>query len=127
MKNVFYSSYTPSRFVIQLFQNFTVLFIGYSLDDPVMKYIMSAINYENKKKNNQNKNECSIYAFVGRKEEENLEEKKRKWEELMEITPIFYKVKKDENHSLLYKTINLNSRQVLYTTSCYLKIYPIKS
>lgn len=95
-----------SRFIIQLFQNFTVLFIGYSLDDPVMKYIMSAINYENKKKNNQNKNECSTYAFVGRKEEENLEEKKRKWEELMGITPIFYKVK-DKDHSLLYETIKI--------------------
>ena len=101
-----------SRFVIQLFQEFTVLFIGYSIDDPVMNYLVSAISTENRRKNNEDKTNSqnieinkhkssSIYAFIGYEEgKEKL--KKEKWQS-MGITPILYK--NVDGHSLLYDTI----------------------
>ena len=104
-----------ARFVIQLFQEFTILFIGYSINDPVMNYLMSAIASENRRKNDENKRndqnqtvnkiQNSIYAFVGYKEENQKSDEqseKNKWES-MGVTPILYK--RNENHSLLYDTI----------------------
>jgi hypothetical protein len=35
-----------SRFVSELFNNFTVLFVGYSVDDPVMRYLVDALSAE---------------------------------------------------------------------------------
>ena len=106
-----------SRFVIQLFQEFTVLFIGYSLDDPVMQYLVSAISAENRRKNNENrKNDQnnvekhklnSIHAFAGYREEDqenDKQNKKEKWQSIG-ITPILYKIKNNEDHSLLYDSI----------------------
>lgn len=100
-----------SKFIIQLFQDFTVLFIGYSVNDPVMNYLVSAISYENnRRKQNQIDNErikakknSSAYAFVGYKEgEEKTEE--NKWRSIG-IEPITYKIKANKDHSLLYESI----------------------
>ena len=97
-----------SRFIIQLFQDFTVLFIGYSVNDPVMNYLISAISYERqrrkdeKEEKDQSKIESSIYAFVGY-EKDHLEEIKNKWESIG-VNPIPYN-KTKEDHSLLYRTI----------------------
>ena len=107
-----------ARFVIQLFQEFTILFIGYSINDPVMNYLISAITSENRRKNDENKRndqnqtvntnkiQNSIYAFVGYKEENQAskQNKTEKWKS-MGITPILYKIRRNENHSLLYDTI----------------------
>ena len=43
-----------SRFIIQLFQDFIVLFIGYSVTDPIMNYLVSAISYENQRRKQNN-------------------------------------------------------------------------
>ena len=106
-----------SRFIIQLFQDFTVLFIGYSINDPIMNYLVSAISYENKRrrenegtgnhktisKKRQN-TKPSIYAFVAYKGGANKKkEEEDKWKSIG-VEPISYKVKK-EDHSLLYDTI----------------------
>ena len=113
-----------SRFIIQLFQDWTVLFIGYSVNDPVMKYLVSAISYENqrrrenrKKKDNgssihqtTDKSEPSIYAFAGYMEDqktqvESKEQVENKWKAL-DVEPILYKkVTGSKEHSLLYNTI----------------------
>ena len=42
-----------ARFVIQLFQDWTVLFVGYSMNDPVMNHLALAISYENKRRTEQ--------------------------------------------------------------------------
>ena len=98
-----------SRFIIQLFQDFTVLFIGYSADDPVMNYLVSVISYENRRRNenketgnNKIPNNPSIYAFVGYEENEK-EEKENKWKAIG-VKPVSYKVE-NNNHSFLYETI----------------------
>ena len=114
-----------ARFVIQLFQEFTVLFIGYSIDDPVMNYLISAISSENRRKNDENKKsnqnqilqnninktQYSMYAFVGYKKDEE-KKKEEKWKSIG-IKPILYKIKIKINknnkavddHSLLYNEI----------------------
>ena len=108
-----------SRFIIRLFQDFTVLFIGYSANDPVMSYLVSVISYENqRRRENENSENCeeiskkkerpkpSIYAFVGY-EEGNKKKEEDKWKQLgVEPVPYkIYKIKEKENHSLLYETI----------------------
>jgi hypothetical protein len=37
-----------SRFVVELLRNFTVVFIGYSLNDRIMRYLLDAISYSEK-------------------------------------------------------------------------------
>ncbi len=97
-----------SRFVTQLFQEFTVVFIGYSANDPVLNYLVSAISYENKRRSeaeetgNRKKNP-SIYAFVGY-EEGKKEEKENHWKSIG-VKPIPYKIKDNNNYSLLYDII----------------------
>ena len=111
-----------SRFIIQLFQDWTVLFIGYGVNDPVMKYLVSAISYENqrRKENSQKQDEKlsihqtvdehkikpSIYAFAKYREDQKKQDE-NKWRALG-VEPILYKVKGSEkkpDHSLLYNTI----------------------
>ncbi len=99
------------RFIIQLFQDFKVLFIGYSINDPVMNYLISAISYENKRRQKDNpsknveKNQIrpSIYAFVGYKEDQK-QEKENQWRS-NGVEPIPYKITDKDNHSLLYETL----------------------
>ena len=104
-----------SRFIIQLFQDFTVLFIGYSANDPVMNYLVSVISHENKRRSENEesgnhekmskkveKTKPSIYAFVGYKQGEK-EDKENKWKSIG-VEPIPYKLKNDD-HSLLYETL----------------------
>lgn len=95
-----------SHFITQLFQNFTVLFIGYSVNDPVMNYLVSAMSYENyrKKQDKEGKKlQNSIYAFVGY-EKNTLEKKQNEWKSFG-IQPIPYKMKTKQDHSLLNNTI----------------------
>ena len=71
-----------------------------------MNYLVSAISYENqRKKDNKDQDEKSpsIYAFAGYMENQE-EEKESKWKS-MGIEPILYKIKEENDHSLLYKTI----------------------
>ena len=50
-----------ARFVTALFREFTVVFVGYSLSDPVMKYLVDAVAAERAKGDNLGK----AYAFDG--------------------------------------------------------------
>lgn len=74
-----------SRFLIKLFDSYTVLFIGYSYNDIIVSYLTRAIT----KNKNQKK-----YIFVP--------ESSNKWDELG-IKPIVYG---KGNHSLLNDTVN---------------------
>lgn len=47
--NAYLTERWASKFVTELFMNFTVLFIGYSIDDPVMRYITDAIAAEKRR------------------------------------------------------------------------------
>ena len=91
-----------AQFVLQLFQDFTVLFIGYGANDPLMNYLFSVSKFENQRRS---KNEKKIkYAFAKYKKNDEKEQVENKWKS-MGIEPIPYKVKNNENHSLLYDII----------------------
>ena len=100
-----------SRFVVELLRNFTVVFVGYSLNDRIMRYLLDAISYSEKffddaeKTGHFNK----PYAFVEHNES-NREKEIRRWE-LKEVTPIPYFVKEAlrrnrGSHYRLYDTLN---------------------
>ena len=96
-----------ARFIIQLFQDFTVLFIGYGINDPVMNYLVSAISYENnrrQKPDKKNQRNPSIYAFVEYGGKKNKEDEKNKWKSIG-VESIPYTIKNKKDHSLLYDTL----------------------
>ena len=99
-----------SDFIIKLFQEFTILFIGYGINDPVMKPLFSAITAEHKRRQKSNSIELSksqrtssIYAFVEYERDKDKDGKEQYWT-AKGITPIFYKVKNND-HSVLYDEI----------------------
>ena len=92
-----------SRFVSELFRNYTVCFVGYSLDDPMLRYITGAIAAERE----QGVSTQEMFAFdLYSKNEE--DEQRKEWKG-KNVTPILYlKIEdKDKNnqHSLLHETL----------------------
>lgn len=92
-----------ARFVTELFRNYSVCFVGYSLGDPVMRYLVDALAADIALGETAN---TRVYAFVnysrGKKEDV-----KKEWKD-KNITPILY-----QNHNLhtyLHKTIEAWSR-----------------
>ena len=88
-----------SKFVTELFLNFTVVFIGYSIDDPVMRYITDAIAAE-KRKGGLLFNEAYVIA-------ESPPSKRVEAKELWKskgVVPILYS-KGNKYHSNLHKTL----------------------
>ncbi len=90
-----------SKFLSELFRNFTVLFVGYSLDDPVLKYITDAISAEKNKGllGESRFFEPSVLVGIEDEKEENT---KKRWEN-SGINPIYYD--SSENHNLLHETL----------------------
>jgi len=100
-----------SRFVVELLRNYTVVFIGYSLNDRIMRYLLDAISYS-EKFYDQTQNSGHFrkpYAFVEHNEDDK-EEVIRRWE-LKEVTPIPYFVEESlrrnrGSHYRLYDTLD---------------------
>jgi hypothetical protein len=78
-----------ARFVSELFRNHVVCFVGYSINDPILRYVMDALAADRMRGENSSK----AYAFVASKKE---------WKG-KDIIPIFYTVR--ENHALLHDTL----------------------
>ncbi len=85
-----------SRFLTELFRNFTVLFIGYSVNDPVIRYITDAISAEKKKGSNEFRQPYIIAHSVPSKSEQS----KQIWES-KNIIPILY----SGSHKNFHKTL----------------------
>ena len=90
-----------SRFVSELFRNYIVCFVGYSLNDPVLRYMTDAIAADRQR----GESAPEIFAF-GSYSEGNKEEQSEEWED-KNITPILYlKVENKENdHAHLLETL----------------------
>ena len=89
-----------ARFVSELFINYVVCFVGYSIEDPVLRYMMDAIAADKK----LGEKSPSAYAF-GLYESGNIDAKKREWE-AKGVTPILYEVTSGNNkHSKLHATL----------------------
>lgn len=83
------------RFLKDLFSNFTIFFIGYSYNDPVMKYFSRGMQY------NENR-----FIFTCREDNTNDH-----WERL-HITPVYYN--KENNHIQLLECIAKWSKMYSY-------------
>lgn len=87
-----------SRFVSELFRHFTVLFVGYSIDDPVMRYMTDAIAADKRRGYTHSK---QPYVLAGAKNGE-FENAQLDWE-AKGVIPLLYD---DENkHLYLHNTL----------------------
>ncbi len=93
-----------ARFVVELFRDFTVLFIGYSINDPVMRYVLDALATETGPDGQFRR----AYAFVPYDETE--QDNRCKQEQLWaakNVKPILYASDYAEapDHGLLRQTL----------------------
>ena len=86
-----------ARFVTEMFEHFTVLFVGYSIEDKVLRYITDAIAYD--KRHGLGKG--LVYALAGHKDN-NKEKIENSWK-AKNVIPILYNEK--EKHKLLHQTL----------------------
>ena len=93
-----------SRFVSELFAHFTVLFIGYSVNDPVMRYLVDAIAAERE----SGRDITQAYAFVGADATADLSDLRFEWSR-KNVAPIPYTVTRTADgkpdHGLLHGTL----------------------
>ena len=90
------------RFVVELFRHFHVVFIGYSLEDPTMRYLVRALAAA-REENSQQFKEPYAFTSYGRGEEMAARvQAKRKWV-LTGITPLPYD--KSEGHQQLWNAL----------------------
>jgi len=100
-----------SRFVVELFRHFTVVFIGYSLNDKVMRYLIDAISLSERLHKSENASEAHFrkpYAFVEHNENDK-NEVLTVWD-LKGVQPIPYFVeeqsrRKISGHRRLYESL----------------------
>lgn len=83
-----------SRFVTELMRNYTLCFVGYSLGDPVMRYLIDAIEADREIGVDTN----PVYMFVSETKPYNLVDERNE-----SVKQIFYAEKED--HRLLHETL----------------------
>ncbi len=86
-----------ARFVSELFRNFTVCFVGYSINDPVLRYMMDALAADRLLGESQPEN----YAF-GSYSKGKDDDRANEWK-AKNVTPILYR--EYRNHDYLHKTL----------------------
>lgn len=87
-----------ARFVTELFKNFTVCFIGYSIDDPVVRYLMDALAAEAM----LGEAESTAYAFAGYDDSQSESEADEIWQS-KGVVPILYNSK--DGHIALHESL----------------------
>lgn len=92
-----------ARFVSELFRNYTVCFVGYSIDDPVLRYMMDALAADRRLGESTPK-AYAFGSFAGGESE--YEEAKKEWG-AKGVEPILYEVPESNppDHSSLHKTL----------------------
>lgn len=89
-----------ARFVAELFRNYIVCFVGYSIEDPVLRYMMDALAADRM----LGESVSCAYAFGSYSSVE--ESAKRDEWEAKGVTPIMYEVPEGtQDHSALHKTL----------------------
>ena len=89
-----------ARFVSELFRNYTVCFVGYSINDPVLRYMMDALAAD------RLQGESTPHAWaLGDCVAEEEEQAEREWK-AKGVTPILYNVPAGtHDHSALHQTL----------------------
>lgn len=92
-----------ARFVSELFRNYVVCFVGYGINDPVLRYMMDALAADKL----QGETTQPAWAFASFKDGE-IDDKRTEWL-AKGVTPVLYEVgilkNKTQDHSLLHKTL----------------------
>ena len=88
-----------ARFVSELFRNFTVCFVGYSIDDPVLRYMTDALAADRL----LGESPLEMFAF-GSYSEGQEDERTNEWS-AKNVTPILYR--EDNDHTALHQTLRL--------------------
>jgi hypothetical protein len=87
-----------ARFVSELFRNFTVCFVGYSINDPVLRYMMDALAADRL----QGESPPEMFAFGSYSKGKELE-RANEWK-AKNVTPILYG--EHLHHAYLHKTLH---------------------
>ena len=85
-----------ARFVTELFRDYVVCFVGYSLNDPVLRYMTDALAADQL----LGESRTEMFAFVGHSDDEN---KAREEWAARNVTPVLYR--DDDDHKYLHKTL----------------------
>lgn len=88
-----------ARFVSELFRNYVVCFVGYSIDDPVMRYMMDALAAD------RMLGEATPQAYALSDCESGQEERKTNEWKAKGVTPILYD--STDSHAILRNTLNV--------------------
>jgi len=89
-----------ARFVSELFRNYVICFVGYSLNDPVMRYMMDALAADRI----EDDNALPTFAFSDYKTGNEAHQKNR-WE-AQGITPVLYPTDSEgKDHSTLHNSL----------------------
>ncbi len=88
-----------SRFVSELFRNYTVCFVGYSINDPILRYMMDALAADRQ----LGEATPEMFAF-GSYSKNKKEGQENEWK-AKNVTPILYP--ETRTHSYLHKTLHL--------------------
>lgn len=86
-----------ARFVSELFRNFTVCFVGYSINDPVLRYMMDALAADRL----LGESPPEMFAFGSYSKGKELE-RANEWK-AKNVTPILYR--EHQHHAYLHKTL----------------------
>lgn len=86
-----------ARFVSELFRNYTVCFVGYSINDPVLRYMMDALAADRL----LGESPPEIFAF-GSYSKGKEEQRANEWR-AKNVTPILYR--EHNRHAYLHKTL----------------------
>lgn len=87
-----------ARFVSELFRNYTVCFVGYSIGDPVLRYMMDAMAADRLR----GESPPEMFAF-GSYSKGKQEERANEWR-AKNVTPILYR--EHNRHAYLHKTLH---------------------
>lgn len=90
-----------ARFITELFRNFKVCFVGYSIEDPILRYMMDALAADRARGEHIN----NAWAFAGLYSEDDENSAKDKWR-AKGVEPILYRVEGTNEHSLLHESLH---------------------
>ena len=85
------------RFVVDLFRHFCVVFVGYSVEDPTMRYLVSALAAAREESLQQFKVSYALVPYDGGKEKTGEKEAKQRWK-LKGIMPLLYHEADEHQH-----------------------------
>ena len=88
-----------ARFVAELFRNFTICFVGYSINDPVLRYMTDALAADKL----LGESPSEMFAFGSFSKKKKLEQQ-NEWE-AKNVTPILYR--EHRRHFYLHKTLRV--------------------